>query len=129
MCILSCHQVKYISVNLAFVCACMYVHVLPLVCFHFALIKLSLAFMCLTTFSQWGPLAVCFAACWLICHSPTGAACYTHCCLQCLTGIQDTKVNICYISVNISSYCFPQCSFFLSAMCACVGGVKVSIRI
>lgn len=58
------------------------------------LIKLSQRFMCLTTCSQWGPLVVCLTAFWLIGHGPTGAACYTHCCLQGLAGIEDAKVNI-----------------------------------
>lgn len=63
--------------------------------------------MCLTTRSQWGPLVVYLAAFWLIGHGPTGAACYTHCCLQGLTGIEDAKVNIffclsCHVEVTVT---------------------------
>lgn len=57
--------------------------------------------MRLTVWSQWGLLVVRLAACWLICHSPIGATCYTRCCLCELKRIADAKESV-HFSARLS---------------------------
>lgn len=66
--------------------------------------------MRLPTHSQWGPLVFCLAAFGLIGYVPTGAACYTHCCLQGLKEIEDAGVSFwgfffcvsCHVEVTVT---------------------------